>query len=345
MSQHAAQVVRELAGAEGFMSELRRRAASRQARIVFPESGDVRTLAAAIALREMRIVHPVLLGKPAVVRRALAGQGVDPGAIEVIDPQDDPRHSRIADRLYERRRSKHLSQGEARVLARDPLHFGAGLVASGACDGMVAGATHPTAEVIRAGLWHVGLREGVEIVSGAFLMLPPPDHFIGRPLLFADSAVVPTPDEDQLVSIGVASAHTYERLLDRKPRIACLSFSTHGSAAHPSATRMSNVARRLGELGLEADGELQIDAALVESVGQSKAPSSSVAGKADVLLFPDLNAGNIGYKLAERLGGFGAVGPLVQGLQRPVFDLSRGCDALAIVDTASIAALFVKDLR
>jgi len=214
------------------------------------------------------------------------------------------------------------------------------MTALGMVDCMVAGAAHATGDVIRAGLYNAGLAEGIQVVSGCFVMVPPPGHpVVDRPLLFADSAVVPEPTEEQLVSIGLSSATTYRRLLGREPKVACLSFSTRGSAEHPAAERMARVAAALTAAGLQADGELQLDSALVASVGERKCPGSPVAGRADVLLFPDLQSGNIGYKMAQRLGGFQAIGPIVQGLARPIFDLSRGATAADIVNTVALAAL------
>jgi phosphate acetyltransferase len=338
-SHDATGLARTLAGQTGFLADLRKRAAARGGVVVLAEGEEPRVLTAALVIVELGIARPVLLGSPGAIRTRLRGQ--DPGGapVDVVDPAQDERASAMAARLFERRRGKGLTQGEATVLARHPLHFGAALVGSQAADAMVAGAVHPTGEVIRAGLFHVGLAEGIRIVSGCFLMVPPTGHAVDRPLLFADSAVVPDPQEDQLVSIGKASAVTYQRLTGRLPRIACLSFSTRGSADHPSARRMARVAAALAAEGLTADGELQLDAALVPEVGAKKAPKSPVAGQADILLFPDLNAGNLGYKLAQRLGGFDAVGPIVQGLRRPVFDLSRGCSAADIVNTVAIAVL------
>jgi phosphate acetyltransferase len=327
----------------GFTAQLRQRAAQDPMRLVLPEGEDPRVLDAAVALHALGMARPVLLmGAPARLRRRLAEQGADPEAFTLIDAAQDPRADAVAARLFERRRAKGLTQGEAKVLAREPLQLGAGLVAAGEADAMVGGAAHPTADVLRAALFHVGLAPGVTVVSGSFLMVPPPGHGIERPLLFADSAVVPQPDDDQLVSIGVASAATYRAVVGRQPRIACLSFSTKGSADHPAARRMAEVARRLRARGLVADGELQLDAALVPSVAAGKCPDSPVGGFAEVLLFPDLGAANIGYKLAQRLGGFAALGPILQGLARPVFDLSRGCKAADIVNTAAIAALFCR---
>ncbi len=332
----AQRLLRDLIQESGFAAHLRQRAAQVGGTIVLPEADDPRVLAAAIALRELGIARPVLLGSTGAVLRELANEGVDPGAFEIVDPAHDERATHFAEALFERRRKKGLTQGEARVVARQPLQFGAAMVGHSIAHAMVAGAAHPTGDVIRAGLYQVGLAEGISVVSGSFLLV---GESFDRPLLFADAAVLPTPDEDQLVAIGRSAAATFQALVERTPRIACLSFSTKGSADHPSARRMASVAQRLAQLGYQADGELQLDAALVASVAARKAPDSAVAGHADVLLFPDLNAANIGYKLAERLGGLDAMGPILQGLRRPVFDLSRGCSAADIVNTAAIALL------
>ena len=335
----AVELVEKLARNEGPTAELRRRAAASRRSVVLPEGHDERVRAAALALRELGVARPVLLGDVARLREEIAAEQADPGSVELVDPTSDPRAETLAGRLHERRAAKGLSLDQAREHLRDPLHFGAALVATGVVDAMVAGAANATGDVIRAALWNVGLAEGISVVSGSFLMMPPPGHALERPLLFADAAVVPEPTEEQLVGIGLASARTWERLMGTAPRVACLSFSTRGSADHDAARRMARVAEQLREAGVLADGELQLDAAIVPSVAERKAPDSDVAGRADVLLFPDLEAGNIGYKLAERIGGLHAVGPLVQGLARPVFDLSRGCSAEAIVDTAAIAVL------
>lgn len=340
MSQLAFELIPKLASEEGFAATLRRRAAATPRRVALPEATDERVLAAAAALRELGLARPLLVGEARAVRRGLSAMGLDPGAFAVADPAGDPRRPEVAARLRARRSHRGLSQGEAHVLSGEPLHLAAGLLGLGQVDAVVAGAVHATGDVLRAGLWHVGMAEGIAVASGSFLMLPPAGHaLVDRPLLFADAAVLPAPDEEQLVAIGRASAAMFADLAGRPGRIACLSFSTKGSAEHPSASRMAAVARRLREAGHEADGELQLDAALVPAVGASKAPGSPVAGRADILLFPDLGAANIGYKMAQRLGGFAAIGPLVQGLARPVFDLSRGCDAADIVNTACIAAL------
>ncbi len=331
----ATDLIAQLVGEEGPAAVLRARAARAGRSVVLCEGEDERVVAAALGLREMGLARPVLLGDPARVREQILNQGGDPGAFEVQGP-DDPRLAAVAARILERRLHKGMQELAAKELASMPIFHGAGLVALGAVDAMVAGAVHSTAEVLRAGLWCVGPAAGIHTVSGSFLMLGPEGS---RPLLFADSAVVVKPDEQQLVQIGLSSAETWRALFGTEPRLAALSFSTHGSSDHPAAARMARVAGQLREHGLQADGELQVDAALVQAVCAAKAPRSPVAGQADVLLFPDLQSGNIAYKLVQRLGHYRAIGPLVQGLARPVFDLSRGCDASEVVDTAVIAVL------
>lgn len=302
-----------------FRGELLGRAAARRARLVLCEGGDERVREAAERLAADGIAEVLLLGGPG---RA---------------PADDPRLAAVAELLRARRPDRVRDGIHALDLASDPLRFGAGLVALGEADGCVAGAQASTADVIRAALWAIGTAPGTSVASSAFYMVHPD----GRVLTFTDCAVVPEPEPGQLAEIALAAVRDRARLVGDEPRVAFLSYSTRGSAGGPAVERVRAALARFRELapGVAADGELQADAALVPSVAQRKAPGSPVAGAANVLVFPDLDAGNIGYKLVQRLAGAVALGPLLQGLARPMSDLSRGASVDDIVEVAAMVAL------
>ncbi|HEX7127520.1 MAG TPA: phosphate acetyltransferase [Thermodesulfobacteriota bacterium] len=312
---------------------IRRAASALSARVVLPESADPRVVEAALVLAREGIARPVLLGEPGALRRA----GVDPSSVGVIDPATDPRAERFAAILHDLRRAKGMTAEQAREAVRAPLVFGAMLVRTGEADACVGGSMSRTADVLRAALHVIGLAPDVGLASSVFLMALPD----GRVVTYGDCAVVPYPDAAGLATIALSSAETHRRLTGEEPVVAMLSFSTKGSAEHEAVTKVreATARARTARPDLDIDGELQFDAAWVEAVGRRKAPGSTVPGRANVFVFPNLDAGNIAYKITERLGGAEAIGPVIQGLAKPMHDLSRGCQVDDIVTVAAIGAL------
>jgi phosphate acetyltransferase len=286
---------------------------------VLCEGDDPRVQAAVERLRAERVVEPIVLG----------GAG--------LNPAKDPRLGQIARYLRDRLPERIRDGVHALDVAAEPVNFGAALVALGEADGCVAGAVYPTGEVVRAALWAIGTAPGVNLVSSAFYMVTADDLV----LTFTDCAVVPEPTPGQLAEIALAAARDRSRLVGDLPRVAFLSYSTRGSARGPHIARVQEAAAHFQQLAphIVSDGELQADAALSPEVGERKAPGSPVAGRANVLVFPDLDAGNIGYKLVQRLGRTAAIGPILQGLARPMADLSRGATPDDIVEVTAMVAL------
>ena len=318
------------------LNSIKENAAKKNKTIVLPESHDDRVLKAAEILVKEKIVSVVTLGNEETIKISAQKLGVNLTGVKIIDPEKSDKLAGFANTFYELRKKKGMTPEVATETMKRDLFFGAMMVREGIADGSVAGSTASTGDVLRAGILCVGMPEGISTVSSFFLMV-----FPDKTYSFADCAVVPNPDSAQLADIAVSTAINHEKLTGEKPKVAMLSFSTKGSATHELVDKVIEGLKlaKAKKPELEIDGELQFDAAIVESVGKRKAPGSNVAGQANVLVFPDLNAGNIGYKIAQRLGKCEAVGPVIQGLKKPYFDLSRGCSVEDIVNTAAIAAL------
>ena len=324
------------------LENIKARAKTLNKRIVLPEGLEERTLRAADELLDEGIARITLLGSPDQIREEAGRLGLkNIGKAVLVDPLRHDKKQTYVDLMVELRKHKGLTPEEAARLIEDPLYLGTLMIKNGDADGEVAGAMNATSDVLRPALQYVKTKPGISVVSGAFIMILQ-DRIFGEDgvLVFADCAVHPDPTDRELAEIAVATAATTRAIAGFEPRIAMLSFSTKGSAKHEMVDKVVNATRIAREMepGLRIDGELQADAAIIESIGRKKAPGSEIAGNANVLVFPTLDVGNISYKLVQRLAHAEAIGPVLQGMAAPINDLSRGCSVSDIVNLVAITA-------
>lgn len=322
------------------LEQIKTNASKLSKRIVLPEGAEPRTLQAASIILKEKIARVILLGAKDEIDAKANELGVNIIGAELVDPKNDKRRDQYSDMMVEIRKKKGLTKDDALTLLNDPLYFGPMMIKAGDADGELAGAINATGDVLRPAFQYVKTLPGVSVVSGAFLMFVDKKFGHDGVLVFADCAVMPDPDAQQLAEIAVTSAQTAKSIVGLEPKVAMLSFSTNGSAKHPFVDKVVEATKIAKEKNpsLMIDGELQLDAAIIKEVGELKAPGSSVAGKANVLVFPGLEAGNIGYKLVQRLAGAEAIGPVLQGMAAPINDLSRGCSVNDIVNMVAVTA-------
>lgn len=319
-----------------FINNIRDKAKAKNLKVAFPDAEDIRTLNAAFTLKSNAIVQPVLVGDKSNILNIASGNNINLNGIEIVDPKTSDLQSEFAEILFEKRKGKGLTLEQAKETVLNPMYFAGLMLETDRVKACVGGNVSSTGDVLRAAIHTVGVAEGISVVSSYFIMV-----FPDKLLCFADCAVNPDPTDAQLADIAISSARNFQAVTGESPKVAMLSFSTKGSASHPHVDKVISATKIVKDKApdIPTDGELQLDAAIVESVGKRKSPDSTVAGKANVLVFPDLDAGNIGYKLTQRLAGAEAVGPIVQGLKKPFCDLSRGCSTDDMINVAAICSL------
>lgn len=324
------------------LDQIRKKAQQAHKTIVLPEGEEDRTIKAADTILKEGYASLILIGNSEIIMQKAADFGLQNiGKATIVDPKNNPQKEKYAQLLFDLRKSKGMTMEEAMKKVEDPLYLGVLMIKTGEADGEVAGALNSTGDVLRPAFQIVKTLPGISVVSGAFIMITKDKQWgDDGVMVFADCAAHPDPNENELAQIAVASAQTAKSIAGLDPRVAMLSFSTKGSAKHAMVDKVANATKIAKEMApdLKIDGELQADAAIVPSIGASKAPGSEIAGKANVLVFPSLEAGNISYKLVQRLAGAEAVGPVMQGMAAPINDLSRGCSVEDIVNLVAITA-------
>jgi phosphate acetyltransferase len=324
------------------LERLKAKALANPRKIVLPEGEEPRTVKAAAIITKEKLAHVTLVGNRAKIEAVAKEQGVDVSAVPSIDPETSPKFEEYAQAYTEARKAKGMTIEEARKIMKDTVFYGTMMVHKGEADGLVSGALHSTGDTIRPALQFIKTKPGISLVSSVFIMIVPNcEYGDAGTFIFADCAVVPNPTDKEMAEIAIASAETGRILTGIDPKVAMLSFSTYGSAKHELVDKVKRAVAiaKAQAPDLKIDGELQADAAIIPKVGKSKAPGSAIAGQANVLVFPDLQSGNIAYKLVERLAKAQAIGPFLQGLNKPVNDLSRGCSVEDIVNVTMITSL------
>ncbi len=319
-----------------FISEVRNKAKNVNKLVAFPDACDERTLKACAVLRDEKIARPAVVGNTADIEKAAAEFGVNLDGIQIFDPAANPKIDEYANAFYEKRKHKGMTKEKAQETVKDPLYLAGYMLNDNTVDVVVGGNVSSTGDVMRAAILTVGTAPGISVVSSFFIMTWPDKMYC-----FGDCAINPNPDEKQLADIAISSAKNFQAITGIDPKVAMLSFSTNGSAEHDMVTKVREATAIVKEREpqLPVDGEMQLDAAIIPAIGAKKFPGSTVAGNANCMIFPDLNAGNIGYKLTQRLAGAEAVGPIVQGLALPYCDLSRGCSVDDMVNVSAICSL------